>query len=59
MINATHLNGFTHEEDGILIGSNLTTQVAGVYQITYMASGSGQNNHIYYTSIFCNEVKSI
>jgi len=56
MINATHLNGFTHEEDGILIGSNLTTQVAGVYQITYMASGSGQNNHTYYTSIFCNEV---
>jgi len=56
MPNATHLNGFGHEENDILVGSNLTAQVSGVYQATYMASGSGQNNHVYYTSIFVNEV---
>ena len=52
---ATHLNGFTHE-DGFGVGANLTAQVSGLYQATYMASGDGQNNHEYFTSVFINEI---
>jgi len=55
MPNATHINGFSHEDDS-LTGSNLTAQVTGLYQASYMASGDGQNNHEYYTSVFVNEV---
>jgi len=55
MTSATHLNGFTFQ-GGFNQASNLTAQVAGLYQVTYMAAGDGQNNHKYYTSIFINGV---
>jgi len=44
------LNGF--EQEGIY---NLSTQVAGLYSVNYIASGDGQNNHDYYTSVFVEE----
>lgn len=53
--NSTHLNGFSFQ-GGFGIPSNLTTQISGVYQVTYMAEGDGQNNHLYSTSVFVNEV---
>jgi len=56
MTNATNLNGFVTEGIGFGLFSNLTAKVGGVYQINYMATGSGQNNHIYRTSIFVNNV---
>jgi len=34
----------------------LEAQVAGRYLVNYMASGDGQNNHIYYTAIFVNGI---
>ena len=55
MVNATHLNGFTFQ-GGRLLRSNLTSQVAGLYQTAYMSSGDGRNNHIYFTSVFVNNV---
>lgn len=53
--NATNLNGFTFE-GGFDIHSNLTAQVAGLYQAIYMASGNGQNNHEYFTTVFINDM---
>ena len=55
MVNATNLNGFNFT-GGFKTNSSLTAGVAGTYQATYMASGSGQNNHVYFTSVFINEV---
>ena len=54
---ATDLNGFSAE--GIAIGgaSNLTAQVAGVYRVDYMGIGSGQNNHVYLSTIMVNGVE--
>ena len=52
---ATHLNGFSYV-GGFNSSSNLTAQVAGVYSASWMASGDGQNNEEYYTSIFIDEV---
>jgi len=45
------LNGFTF--DGL---NNLTALIAGKYKSCFMASGDGQNNHEYYTSVFVNEI---
>ena len=53
--NATHLNGFSYV-GGYNSSSNLTTQVNGVYQATYMALGSGENNDVYMTTILVNDV---
>jgi len=53
--NVTNINGFGSEGIGFELNSNLTTQVNGLYQATYMAIGSGQNNHIYLTTIFVND----
>ena len=55
-MNVTHLNGFTIE--GATIGgfTNLTAQISGLYQVTYMASGDGQNNEVYFTSVFIDGV---
>jgi len=52
--NATHLNGFTANNITMMGNSNLTAQISGLYQVTYMASGDGQNNHEYYTSVYVN-----
>ena len=49
--NATDLNGFSYV-GGFNLSSNLTAQVSGKYQASYMGIGSGQNNHIYLTTIF-------
>jgi hypothetical protein len=56
MMNATNLNGFGAEGIGFGLNSNLTAQYAGTYQVSYMATGSGQNNHLYRSSIFVNGV---
>ena len=54
--NATDLRGFTHEGD-FGTDSNLTAKYDGVYQATYMAVGSGLNNHLYRTSVFVNDIE--
>jgi len=54
MTNATHLNGFTANGIEFNGNSNLTCNIAGLYQASFMASGSGQNNYEYYTSLFVN-----
>jgi len=52
---ADKLNGFSYV-GGIGLSSNLTAQVAGTYQVHYMAIGSGQNNHIYLSTILIDGV---
>jgi len=54
--NATSLNGFTYV-GGFNASSNLTAQVSGKYQVNYMSSGSGQNNHQYFSTILINGVE--
>jgi len=49
----TVLNGFTFT-GGFMSSSNLTAQVAGIYWATYRVSGSGQNNHIYFSTVLVN-----
>jgi uncharacterized protein YjbI with pentapeptide repeats len=56
MTNATYVNGFTSEGVSFAGSSNLTTVYSGLYQASYMASGSGVNNEEYYTSIFVNNI---
>ena len=53
---ADKLNGFSYV-GGIGLSSNLTAQVAGTYQVHYMAIGSGQNNHIYLSTILIDGVE--
>ncbi len=53
--NASELNGFSYVGE-FNSSSNLTTQVAGLYLANYIASGNGQNNHIYFTTILINNV---
>jgi len=55
MTNATHLNGFSYT-GGLNVNSSLTAEVEGLYHVTYIASGDGQNNHEYYTSIFIGDI---
>jgi len=55
MTEAEHLNGFSYT-DGGTASTNLTALVGGLYQIVYNAIGDGQNNHIYVTSVFVNNV---
>lgn len=52
--NASHLNGFSYV-GGFNTSSNLTAEIAGLYSVNWMASGDGQNNHVYYTSIYIND----
>ena len=49
------VNGFAYS-GGFMESSNLTAQVSGKYKVTYMASGDGQNNHQYFTTILINSV---
>jgi len=49
------LNGFIFN-GSFGTASNLTTLYNGTYLINYMVIGSGQNNHIYLTSIFINSI---
>jgi len=51
---AEHLSGFTFNA-GNPYNSNLTVDVGGLYLVNWQASGSGQNNHEYYTTVFVNE----
>jgi len=51
--NAEKLNGFSFV-GGFNLSSNLTAQFAGVYKANYLASGSGQNNHNYFTTVLIN-----
>ena len=53
---ATDLNGFSYV-GGFGQSSNLTAQVSGKYQASYMAIGSGINNHIYLTTILIDGVE--
>jgi len=53
--NATNLNGFSFV-GGFDSSSNLTAQVAGKYLVSYMASGDGQNNEVYFTAVYVDEV---
>ena len=55
-INATDLNGFSYV-GGFLESSNLTAQVSGKYQVSYMGIGSGQNNHVYLTTVLIDGVE--
>jgi len=48
----SNVNGFIFND----ADDNLEAQFSGRYLANYMASGDGQNNHIYYTSIFVNGV---
>ena len=52
---ADKLNGFSYL-GGFNVSSNLTAQVSGLYQASYMAIGSGQNNHVYLTTILIDGV---
>jgi len=54
-INATSLNGFDFV-GGFGASSNLTAQLSGKYKASYRLSGSGQNNHIYMSTILINDV---
>lgn len=45
-----HMNGFTNGTNHLIVG------VEGEYFISYMASGDGQNNHVYFTSMTVNGV---
>jgi len=54
--NGTHLNGFSYV-GGFGVSSNLTAQVGGLYSVSYMAIGSGENNEIYLTNILVNGVE--
>ena len=54
---ATDLNGFSSEGIAVSGVSNLTAQVAGVYRVDYMGIGSGQNNHIYLSTIMVNGIE--
>jgi len=49
-LNGDELNGFTFSDTD----DTLTAQYAGTYKASYMASGDGQNNHEYFTSITIN-----
>ena len=51
--NAEKLNGFSFV-GGFNLSSNLTAQFAGIYKANYLASGSGQNNHNYFTTVLIN-----
>jgi len=53
--NSGLVNGFTYT-GGFMTVSNLTAQISGVYQANYRLSGSGQNNHIYHSTILINNV---
>ena len=46
---STYLNGFTW--DGL---GNLTCLVSGLYKVSFIACGSGQNNHIYHLAVGLN-----
>ena len=46
------VNGMTFNNTG----DYLKIDFKGVYQINYMASGDGQNNHVYYTDVTINGV---
>jgi len=49
------LNGF----DCNTISGELTANYGGVYEVHYEAIGVGQNNHIYHTMIFINDVNNV
>ena len=51
--NGEYNNGFI-TAGGYNQTSNLTAQVEGVYDISFGAEGSGQNNHEYHLSLFVN-----
>jgi len=54
--NSTRLKNFTFN-GGFGINSNLTAEIGGTYKVGFMAAGTGQNNHIYFTTVFVNEVR--
>ncbi len=53
---ADNLNGFSYV-GGFMGSSNLTSNSAGKYKASYRLSGSGQNNHIYMSTILINGVE--
>jgi len=46
------VNGFAFNNTA----DSLTAQIPGKYKVGYMASGDGQNNHIYFTTILVNGI---
>jgi len=57
MDDADFINGFSVNNIGFGLNSSLTAQVGGLYQVIYSAVGSGQNNHVYITSVFINDTQ--
>jgi len=48
-----NVNGFSFV-GGFNSSSNLTAQVAGLYKVDYRMTGTGENNHVYITTILVN-----
>jgi len=48
------LNGFSNYSD-----KELTCDIKGLYAVNYMASGDGQNNHDYYTTMGINGIPQL
>jgi len=56
MLNGDYVNGFTANNISWWQNSSLTAQVGGLYQAVYSAIGDGENNDVYVTSIFVNDI---
>lgn len=56
MTHATNLDGFKAGNISFMNESYLEVITPGIYKADFMAIGSGENNHIYATSIFINDV---
>lgn len=54
--NSSLNNGFSFN-GGFNTTSSLTANTKGIYHTVYSASGSGQNNHIYYSTILINDIE--
>ena len=58
MTNYEDLNGFSFN-GGLNQPSNLTAEVAGRYDVFWRADGDGQNNHVYYGSVYIDGEESM
>lgn len=56
--NSTNLNGFSYV-GGMMASSNLTAQVAGLYHLNYRLASSGQNNHLYISTVIINNGEQV
>ena len=49
------INGFSYA-GGYKESSNLTSEISGLYKVSYRLVGSGDNNHVYVTTVIVNGV---